>query len=123
MTNEERRRRYAEDPVFRAERLAAAKAYAAANRERVNRYHSDKSRRKNTGWTREEFEAAKARQEGRCAVCGGHPGKRGLQADHCHATGNKRDLLCTTCNVWIGAYEKDAELTQKRVAYVKKWKG
>lgn len=59
-----------------------------------------KKRRQTTGWTREEYDAAFLAQDGRCALCG-RPGadcNRALHADHCHATGKKRGLLCHRCN-------------------------
>ena len=56
--------------------------------------------------TREQYTALIEAQEGLCAICRKAPaeGKR-LAVDHCHSTGVVRALLCTYCNVTVGAYE------------------
>ena len=41
------------------------------------------------------------RQGGRCAVCGGRPGKRRLAVDHDHDTGEIRGLCHVRCQRWI----------------------
>jgi hypothetical protein len=50
------------------------------------------------------FEAMKAEQRGRCAICKGLPSGRSpvLHVDHDHVTGNVRALLCSPCNQGIG---------------------
>jgi hypothetical protein len=117
-TNEYKRARYAADPEFRAKCNANAKASVLKNPEKYRAYHAAKSRRKTTGWTQEEFDAAKAKQCGRCAVCEREPNGKGLQADHCHKTGKKRALLCTRCNLTLGKLENEPELIAKLMAYL-----
>ncbi len=120
--NEAKRLRYATDSEYRGR----CNAHVAISRkrypDRVRARETAKSRRRCTGWTQAEFDAALMSQGGRCAVCGKPPGRRGLQADHCHTTGKKRALLCVGCNVWIGVYENDPELGEARLQYIKEHK-
>lgn len=68
-------------------------------------------RRKRQLWqmyklTEEQYQVLRDAQGGACAICRREPqiGKP-LVVDHCHATGNIRALLCSPCNLMIGAYE------------------
>jgi hypothetical protein len=54
-------------------------------------------------------EALKALREhdGLCALCGtAKPGRRDWSVDHCHETLRVRGILCNTCNLSLGHYEK-----------------
>ena len=62
------------------------------------------------GITQEMYEEMLSKQSGKCALCGGPPGKRGLFVDHNHKTGRVRGLLCDGCNWAIGAVEARAGL-------------
>ena len=70
-------------------------------------------------------------QKGRCALCGikkyeyvqtnkkgGEGGRHTLVVDHCHATGNKRKLLCAQCNKALGGFNDDVELLKKAIDYI-----
>ena len=60
---------------------------------------------KDTGqWAalRDEFVEA---QDGKCAICR-RPIKDRPRLDHCHATGFIRGVLCNSCNIKLGWYEK-----------------
>lgn len=89
------------------------------------------------GITREQFEAQWARQGCKCALCGSaDPGRRSGEwnIDHVHgddhqrrarkwriATGESfRGILCQTCNIGIGQFEKFAALVGRGrfLAYV-----
>lgn len=58
--------------------------------------------------------AQTAFQGGVCALCkrldacpaGKDKKPRRLSVDHCHMTGRIRGLLCTSCNVFLGKYER-----------------
>ena len=52
---------------------------------------------------RADFHAA---QTGLCAICGNPLPLRQAQLDHCHVTGMIRGVLCRSCNVKLGWYEK-----------------
>jgi Recombination endonuclease VII len=61
------------------------------------------------------------KQRGRCAVCGEPKpkfGRYGLHADHSHATGQHRGLVCARCNMLIGYYETAFELWKKVEDYL-----
>ena len=65
-------------------------------------------------------EAAGRPMPGTCEVCGDAPGKRGLQFDHCHTSGNFRGWLCQHCNLALG-HVRDAEWRLfALIAYLKK---
>lgn len=61
-----------------------------------------------------------AAQNGLCAICGGPPGKRSLNVDHDHVSGNVRDLLCATCNVGIGVMRDNPDLLRKAADYIER---
>ncbi|MGA6223520.1 endonuclease domain-containing protein [Streptomyces umbrinus] len=67
--------------------------------------------------TCEQYEALVHAQSGVCAICNGapEPGKR-LVIDHCHNTGKVRALLCTYCNVVVGAYENHRQAAAEYLA-------
>jgi hypothetical protein len=63
-------------------------------------------------------------QGGVCAICGKpetkiYKGKLAfLSVDHNHQTGAVRGLLCSACNVGLGAFRDDLELLNKAFAYL-----
>jgi hypothetical protein len=69
-----------------------------------------KMRERHTGVSAELADRLREAQGGRCAICPAPmvPGKgpHGESADHCHASGEPRGLLCRTCNICLGFYEK-----------------
>lgn len=85
--------------------------------------NKDKTRETNLkskyGVTIQWYEEALKNQNYCCAICGEHQDnlKRVLCVDHCHTTGNVRQLLCDTCNKFLGFYEK---LGVKCEEYLKK---
>src|SRR5271157_139850 len=50
-------------------------------------------------------------QEKKCAICGkiSKDFKCSFSVDHCHSTGKIRGLLCSSCNLNLGYYEKYKE--------------
>ena len=48
-------------------------------------------------------------QGGKCVICGKTAEQNGkmLAVDHCHVSGNNRELLCSSCNICIGFIEKN----------------
>jgi hypothetical protein len=57
------------------------------------------------GMTMADYELMFAEQKGSCAICK-RMQKQWLSVDHDHATGKVRGLLCTSCNLKLGFYEK-----------------
>ena len=143
MTSERdrRRRRYAEDPEYRATTLAANRAWRQAREEEVNRrqrlkYATDAEyrakrlarrprQRRNAylkaryGISPEQYQLMLKRQGGVCAICG-QPPAGVLHVDHCHTTGKVRGLLCMTCNCGLGYYRDEMRLTMAATAYLRR---
>ena len=77
---------------------------------------------KSYGITTQEYEKARVKQNNCCLLCGKHEttqryGK--LVVDHCHATGDYRGLLCSSCNFGLGSFYDNIEVLEKAIKYVK----
>lgn len=130
-SNEQHRRRYAEDRKHREEKLAASRAYRAEHRDRLNTERRDKWRSdaalrerhggarlsRNYGLSREQHRVLLDEQNGVCAVCK-LPSRRALCVDHCHATRQVRGLLCDKCNTALGLLGDDSARMRAAGAYV-----
>lgn len=59
-----------------------------------------------------------------CEICGGPPGRRALNLDHCHKTKKFRGWLCGKCNTTLGKAGDDLDgLTawfEKATAYLRR---
>jgi hypothetical protein len=76
-------------------------------------------RRKLYGLQIEEYEELLDRQRGRCAICREPAaGDLALAADHDHATGAIRGLLCSRCNNGLGSFRDDPGLLEAAVRYL-----
>ena len=91
----------------------------------VNTKHSRRNMLKaKYGITEAEYEAQLDAQGGGCAICGAtssEGGKR-LSVDHCHASGNLREILCNTCNTGLGAFRDSPKLLVNAAKYLLKHK-
>lgn len=61
------------------------------------------------GITKEEWDALFKKQGKCCAICSSPVPKRkgvGWATDHCHRTGKVRGILCHTCNLHMGGYDR-----------------
>jgi hypothetical protein len=77
------------------------------------------NRLKFTGFTQEDFKSKLEEQNGVCAICGtDDPGKLDFCADHDHATGIKRGVLCRKCNAGLGQFNDNPELIAKAIEYL-----
>ena len=77
------------------------------------------NRLKATGFTPEDFKEKLDEQGGVCAICGtDNPGKLDFCADHDHANGNKRGVLCRKCNSGLGHFNDDPEVIAKAIQYL-----
>jgi hypothetical protein len=103
-----------------------ADAYVTQNGKYMNRRCRICARERNTfrqrlyGVPLDVYRAKLAAQNGRCAICGGPPGKRSLNVDHDHVSGQVRDLLCATCNTGIGGLRDDPILMRKAAEYIER---
>lgn len=62
-------------------------------------------------------------QNGRCKCCAGEPGVKGFHIDHDHARHEAglpsyRGLLCSGCNVGLGAFRDDLDTLRAAIAYL-----
>jgi hypothetical protein len=71
----------------------------------------------------EEYNAILAEQDGRCALCGGKPNGRWgtLNIDHNHKTGERRGLICDSCNRGLGLFGDNEVLLRKAAEYLEKY--
>lgn len=87
-------------------------------------YYYDRSLRSKYNITIEDYNRMFEEQEGCCAICGKHQTetKKRLYVDHCHTTGQVRQLLCQHCNLIIGFANDNNDLLVQAIAYINKHK-
>jgi hypothetical protein len=80
----------------------------------------DQARRLSTyGITQEEYDFIWARQNESCGVCGAlKPGSKGWAIDHDHNDNHVRGILCSRCNLAIGALGDSLEGLFRAVKYL-----
>lgn len=67
--------------------------------------------------TLEDYNKLLKQQGGICAICNAYPTRlTRLQVDHDHITGRVRGLLCLSCNLKLGWYERHST---KLTAYLR----
>ena len=71
------------------------------------------------GWTVEAYEKAVVDQAGKCAICSKEDK---LHADHNHATGKARALLCGNCNRGLGLFNESEEVLRQAIAYLTRFR-
>lgn len=112
----------------RDKRIAKVRAWRAnldpeVARERARRIHL----RQHYGMELEEFDALRAAQDHRCAICRTHEDalprvRKGdhssLFVDHDHDTGSVRGLLCQSCNLLVGHAREDARVLRAAIQYL-----
>src|SRR5215469_2049794 len=111
LTQSERNKRFYE--AHKEQELQRNREYHRSNKERIAR------RRRNTrhGITQEWFDAKRAEQENRCAICKKEFAET-PHIDHKHSCCPslrscekcRRDLLCANCNVLIGMSLESTEI-------------
>jgi hypothetical protein len=79
------------------------------------------SRIRSYGISVEEYKDMLDSQNGGCYICGKEPeGRRALDIDHDHKTGQVRGLLCSNHNRALGLLNDDIKLMLKAVEYLVK---
>ena len=59
------------------------------------------------------------RQNNSCAICGTTtPTKKGWHVDHCHSSGQVRDLLCHHCNQMLSNARDDVSVLLRGIYYL-----
>lgn len=96
---------------------------------RAKEYHKnnkDKSKNSNIKYRYnlniEEYYKIKEKQNNCCAICGKNEQllNKSLHIDHCHKTHKVRGLLCSRCNLAIGAFEDNIEYLKNAIIYLEK---
>jgi hypothetical protein len=132
-TNEQHRRRYAEDADYRARKLADNRAWRVAHAEELSaercaKYRSDPTFREQQRWQkrmrkygldREDYERMRKAQNDACAICE-QQSPNPLCVDHCHAFGHVRGLLCNNCNSGLGFFGDDPVRMRAGAAYLER---
>jgi len=91
-------------------------------------YHKTIWLKKKYGITLEDYNKMLESQNNVCMICGKNETHKhnisskyvDLAVDHDHSTGKVRGLLCTYCNVGLGAFKDNKELLQKAIEYLNK---
>jgi hypothetical protein len=99
-------RKYQEDPEYRA---------------RKNRSAQEAKLRRMYGMGSEGIQAKLEAQGFKCAICETDIRTK-FHTDHCHTTGKVRDMLCVSCNVFLGKIETDPDRLAKALVYLEKHK-
>lgn len=109
----DRAQRYAADPEGAN---AYARAYRAANRDKVKQWNRRGHLRFKYGLSSADFDALLASQEGACALC--LRSTRKLVIDHDHNTGRVRGLLCNPCNRLMDMAITNPGFVSRLTAYI-----
>lgn len=92
------------------------------NRRYYRAYHRNVYLQKKFGITESDYEVMVATQGGKCAICGTTEprgnGHKKFHVDHCHRTGLVRGLLCSRCNLGLGAFLDDVSVLQRAIEYL-----
>lgn len=70
----------------------------------------------NYGITRSQYDQMIVDQLGRCSICEKPTQK--FYVDHCHVTGEVRDLLCVRCNIGLGGFQDNPESLKNAGEYI-----
>lgn len=95
---------------------AIGNAWREADPERDAKYQRKRKLMREYGLTLEEWDEMYCKQEGKCSICG--TSEKRLVVDHCHKTGNVRELLCDKCNMAIGLLQDDLN---KALTYLRRY--
>lgn len=100
--------------------------WAERNPDKVNKQNNEQRWRTLglKGAAQELYDQLWEEQNGLCAICSQPWEKRKLAWDHNRMTGGPRGLLCGSCNIALGWFEKlmaNHKWFEKAEAYLEKW--
>ena len=75
------------------------------------------------GISHDEYLQMLERQEGCCAICqtsASEEHNQLLVVDHCHTTGNVRELLCRNCNLSLGNAKDNINILRSMIQYLQR---
>lgn len=96
------------------------KARRQANPEKQRKIRRKAHLKAKYGVTPEWLEQRLEELDHKCPLCA-TPIAEGynLAIDHCHTTGEVRDVVCRSCNIAMGMFKDNPELIEKAVQYLK----
>ena len=95
---------------------ARAKAYRAANPDKVRSFNLKKT----YGITLDQFNDLFRSQGDKCAICRSDASNgKNWHVDHCHQTEKVRGILCHPCNLMIGQADDNIETLLAAVEYLR----
>lgn len=100
------------------------KARIKANNFRKNNkgYQRKYDLKRTYGITEEDYEKMLKEQNYGCKICNSKDPKgktKWFNVDHCHNSGQVRGLLCTGCNLGLGAFKDNIEFMEAAIKYLK----
>lgn len=102
-------------------------AYMRAHRAENRSSYRDKELRRDFGITLADYDRMHLAQNGLCACCREPEAQRRadgrirkLAVDHCHKSGEVRELLCGNCNKGIGHFRDDIAYLEKAIRYLER---
>ena len=130
----EARRVRVKTPEAKAKAAAHARHWRARHPEKIRTYREKHAAargpraatlRRKYGLTLAQYDAMLAAQRGCCAICkAGIPGGRGdWCVDHDHGTNAVRGLLCSPCNVGLGAFKDNTVSLRDAALYLENSRG
>lgn len=121
--NQLKRERWARDEAFRLACKVSHKKWEKENPDLCKQRKRRASYRYNYGASWEEYQAKLLVQNGRCGICQttdpGNARAKTFAFDHCHKTGKPRMLLCHSCNLGLGLFKDDPDLTERATRYLR----
>ena len=102
----------------REKELARIRAYEKDNLKKVSTCNRNKKLKDRYGITLADYIQLVTKQNSKCAICQIETTK--LFVDHCHTTGNIRELLCHGCNTGIGLFKENKTSLQNAIQYLNK---
>ncbi len=105
---------------------AYLRQWAREDRKRNPDKYKDISLKRQYGISLDDFNKMSEEQQGKCAICRKKETAldprtkqpRELAVDHCHNKGHIRGLLCSKCNIGLGAFKDSTELLQTAIDYL-----
>lgn len=110
------RERYAEN---RSQVLAQRKRRIKENPAEHAQYMRNWRLQNLYGISSDEYDQLLDQQSGKCTICSRPPGKRALNVDHNHETGQVRGLLCHGCNTALGLFGDSPDTLGTALGYLR----
>ena len=90
-------------------------------------YVRDAHYKKTYGISQDEYNEMVSKVGNKCPICGFHhnPDKKHgrLNVDHCHKDGGIRGVICSQCNVALGATKDNPEILRRLAKYLEDYDG